>query len=185
MFVDLIAKQKELKFDLPKIEIANTGGAICSPQLAKDIEKYLNVTKVRSLYGLTETTAAVFQSLPTDNNEILSESVGFICDHIEAKVVDSKNQIVPFGVKGELCIRGYLCLMDYFDDEERTKEVYGDDKWFHTGDLFVMHENGRGQIVGRSKEILIRGGENIIPKVRFQIEFSFHHNCKFGFLFIK
>lgn len=164
MFVDLIAKQKELNIDLPKIEIANTGGAICSPQLAKDIERHLNVRKVRSIYGLTETTAAVFQSMPHDYNENVAHSVGFLCDHVEAKVIDTEGSAVAFGQPGELCIRGYLNLMDYFDDEQRTREVLGTDKWFRTGDQFIMHESGYGQIVGRLKELIIRGGENISPK---------------------
>lgn len=164
MFVDLVAKQKELNFQLPKIEIANTGGAICTPQLVKDIENHLNVEKVRSIYGLTETTSAVFQSMLHDSNENLQSTVGALCDHVEAKVIDQNGNIVPFGQPGELCIRSYLTLIDYFDDEEKTKEVLGADKWFRTGDQFVMHENGYGQIVGRLKEMIIRGGENIYPK---------------------
>ena len=162
--MDLIAKQKELNMKLPKIEIANTAGAICTPQLVKDIEKHLNAEKVRSIYGLTETTSAVFQSMLDDHNENIQNTVGQICDHVEAKVVDENGNIVAFGQPGELCIRSYLTLMDYFDDEEKTKEVLTPDKWLRTGDQFVIHENGYGQIVGRLKEMIIRGGENIYPK---------------------
>lgn len=164
MYVDLISTQKKMNYDLPKVNIANTAGAICTPKLSMDIEKYLNVDKIRSMYGLTETTSAVFQSLPHDTNESIKSTVGHISNHIEAKVIDANGNCVPFGQPGELCIRGYLNLMDYYEDEEKTKEVLGVDKWFHTGDQFVMNENGYGQIVGRIKELIIRGGENIYPK---------------------
>lgn len=164
MFVDLIAKQKELNIELPRLNIVNTAGAICTPQLIKDIEKYLHVDKVRSIYGLTETTSAVFQSTLDDSNDNLHSSVGILSDHVEAKVIDQDGNIVPFGQPGELCVRSYSNLIDYYDDPDRTKEVLSADNWFRTGDQFVMYENGYGQIVGRLKEMIIRGGENIYPK---------------------
>lgn len=144
--------------------MANTAGAICTPKLVKDIQKQLNVKTVRSIYGLTETTAAVFQSLPDDSNDTLENSVGYISDHTEVKVIDSKGNAVPFGEPGELCVRGYMTLMDYYDDAEKTKEVLGADRWFKTGDQFVLKENGYANIVGRLKEMIIRGGENIYPR---------------------
>lgn len=162
--MDLISKQRELNVSLPHINIANTAGAICTPNLVKDIQRHLNVSKVRSIYGLTETTAAVFQSLPDDSNETLENSVGYISDHTEVKVIDGNGNAVPFGQPGELCVRGYMTLMDYFDDEGKTKEVLGADRWFKTGDQFELHENGYANIVGRLKEMIIRGGENIYPR---------------------
>lgn len=163
VYVDLIAKRKEMKTELPEIEIANTAGAICSPQLAIDIQQDLNVKRVRSMYGATEVTSACFQSMPDDDNETLQNSVGMISDHVEAKVVDDNGQIVPFGERGELWIRSYLNLIDFHEDEEKTNELTVDG-WYKTGDQFVLHESGYGQIVGRVKEMLIRGGENIFPK---------------------
>jgi fatty-acyl-CoA synthase len=135
-----------------------------TPSLAKDIQKHLNVKHVRSIYGLTETTAAVFQSLPNDDNETLQNSVGFISDHTEVKVIDGNGDVVPFGQAGELCVRGYMTLIDYFDDAVKTKEVLSADGWFRTGDQFVLNENGYANIVGRLKEMIIRGGENIYPR---------------------
>lgn len=79
----MISKQREMKLKMPEIEIANTAGAICSPQLAKDIQHQLNVKRVRSMYGQTEVTSACFQSLPDDDNETLQHSIGHICDHVE------------------------------------------------------------------------------------------------------
>jgi medium-chain acyl-CoA ligase, mitochondrial len=153
-----------MNVNLPLINIANTAGAIMTPSLAKDIQKHLNVEKVRSIYGLTETTAAVFQSLPDDDNETLQNSVGFISDHTEVKVIDGNGNVVPFGQAGELCVRGYMTLIDYFDDAVKTKEVLSADGWFKTGDQFVLYENGYANIVGRLKEMIIRGGENIYPR---------------------
>ena len=164
VYVDLVAKQKELKIKLPEIEIANTAGAICSSQVVTNILDNLNVKRVRSMYGATEVTSACFQSLPDDVNETLRTSVGMVSDHVEAKVVDENGMTVPFGERGELCIRSYLNLIDFYDDEEKTKEVLGSDGWYKTGDQFVLYESGYGQIVGRVKEMIIRGGENIFPK---------------------
>jgi medium-chain acyl-CoA ligase, mitochondrial len=164
VFVDLISKQRELNVNLPRINFANTAGAICTPSLLKDIRSHLNVRNVRSIYGLTETTAAVFQSLPDDDSDTLQSSVGFISDHTEVKVIDCNGRTVPFGEPGELCVRGYMTLMDYYDDAEKTKEVLGSDRWFKTGDQFVLHPNGYANIVGRLKEMIIRGGENLYPR---------------------
>lgn len=111
-----------------------------------------------------ETTAAVFQSLPGDSNETLESSVGYISDHTEVKVIDESGNAVPFGQPGELCVRGYMTLMDYYKDDEKTKEVLGADKWFKTGDQFILYENGYANIVGRLKEMIIRGGENLYPR---------------------
>lgn len=129
MFVDLIAKQRELKLDLPDIELANTGGSVCSPQLVKNITQELKVKKMQSVYGLTETSAVVFQSLPHDKNELVEEFVGTVSENVEAKVVDKEGNVVPFGMPGELFIRGYCNMLGYFGDESKTKEVLGVDKW--------------------------------------------------------
>lgn len=78
--------------------------------------------------------------------------------------MDINGDAVPFGHPGELCVRGYMTLMDYYDDVEKTSEVLGADRWFKTGDQFVLHESGYANIVGRLKEMIIRGGENIYPR---------------------
>lgn len=129
MFVDLVAKQREIKLNLPEIELANTGGSVCSPQLVKDVLKELKVKKMQSVYGLTETSAIVFQSLPHDKSELCEEYVGTISDNTEAKVIDKDGNAVPFGTPGELCIRGYSTMLGYCGDEEKTKEVLSADGW--------------------------------------------------------
>lgn len=79
-------------------------------------------------------------------------------------MIDENGMTVPFGQRGELCIRSYLNIIDFYDDDEKTREVLGQDGWLKTGDQFILYENGYGQIVGRIKEMIIRGGENIFPK---------------------
>ncbi|KAL7043690.1 hypothetical protein ACKWTF_001627 [Chironomus riparius] len=164
MFVDLVAKQKELNINLPQIELANTGGSICTPQLVKDVVNVLNVKKFKSVYGLTETSAVVFQSLPEDANESVEEFVGACNSHLEVKIVDKDGNSVPFGQPGELWVRGYSTMLGYWNDPEKTNEVLGSDKWFKTGDQFILYENGYGKVSGRLKEMIIRGGENLFPR---------------------
>lgn len=129
MFVDLVAKQRELKLDLPEIAFVNSGGAICTPKLVRDAESVLKAKKFRSIYGLTETTSAVFQSMPDDDNTKVQEFVGRVANHVEAKIIDQDGNAVPFGRPGELCLRGYFTMMEYWGDEAKTKEVMNSDKW--------------------------------------------------------
>ncbi|XP_044732969.1 medium-chain acyl-CoA ligase ACSF2, mitochondrial-like [Chrysoperla carnea] len=164
MFVDVIKLQKEHNFDLSSLKYTITGGAPCPPVLFQDKLKTLQVKKVKSIYGMTETTAVVFQSLPNESKMCATETVGHLADHVEAKVVDENGKLVPFGKPGELHIRGNCAMLEYYDDEEKTKETKGRDGWIKTGDQFVLYESGYGQIVGRLKDMIIRGGENIFPK---------------------
>lgn len=164
MYVDLLAKQKELGVQVNTPEIAVTGGAACSPEMFKKIMKKLGVKKVKTVFGMTELSAVIFQSMYEETIQQMAETVGYIQEHVEAKVVDDKGQTVPFGERGELWIRCYSAMLEYWDDPEKTKETIGNDKWLKTGDQFVLQEDGYGKIVGRIKEMIIRGGENIFPK---------------------
>ncbi|KAF2897795.1 hypothetical protein ILUMI_08382 [Ignelater luminosus] len=164
MYVDLVNMQKQ-KQESINPEIAVSGGSPCSPQLFRQMKDILKVKKVKSVYGLTETTAVCFHSLPVDEDENkATETVGHLSDHLEAKVVDAKGCIVPFGTPGELYVRGYTTMLGYWDDEKKTKETITDDHWLQTGDQFILQEDGYGKIVGRLKDMIIRGGENIYPK---------------------
>lgn len=113
---------------------------------------------------MTEVSAVAFQSLPNDSREKILETVGHLQNHLEAKIIDERGNIVPFGTPGELCIRGYSTMLGYWEDERRTKETLDAAKWIRTGDKFILSEDGYGKIVGRIKELIIRGGENIAPK---------------------
>uniref|UniRef100_A0A0A1X6L1 Medium-chain acyl-CoA ligase ACSF2, mitochondrial n=1 Tax=Zeugodacus cucurbitae TaxID=28588 RepID=A0A0A1X6L1_ZEUCU len=164
MYVDLIKKQRELKLPIETAKIAVTGGAPCSPQLFLDIKNVLGLDHVRTVYGLTETTAVIFQSKPSDNMDKMLNTLGHLLDHIEVKVVDAEGRIVQFGEPGELYVRGYATMLEYYDDAEKTKDTIGNDKWLKTGDQFILQADGYGRIVGRLKEMIIRGGENLFPK---------------------
>lgn len=133
MYVDLIRKQRELNLPLNSLQMAVTGGAPCSPQLFLDIKNVLNVKEVRTIFGLTETSASIFQSRPGDSMEQVLNTVGHVQDNIEAKVINAEGHTVPFGQPGELCVRGYLTMLGYYGDEEKTKETISADKWLRTG----------------------------------------------------
>ncbi|XP_052754750.1 medium-chain acyl-CoA ligase ACSF2, mitochondrial [Galleria mellonella] len=164
MFIDLLAQVKNKGETPPPLRIALAAGAPCSPQLIKDMQQYLNTETVKALYGLTETTASVFQSLPGDSTELVSETVGYIQDHVEVKVVDDNGNVLPFGSSGELVVRGYLNMIGYWDEPEKTRKAFYEGGWLRTGDKFTISEDGYGRIVGRLKDIIVRGGENIAPK---------------------
>ena len=93
------------------------------------MEKVLKVKNFRSIYGLTETTVAAFQSLPTDKNESIQEYVGKLKSNMEAKIIDDSGVVVPFGHPGELCLRGYNIMAGYFNDEKKTKETFAEGNW--------------------------------------------------------
>ncbi|XP_068085265.1 medium-chain acyl-CoA ligase ACSF2, mitochondrial [Anabrus simplex] len=164
MYVDVIAKLEETKTTLPSLESVVTGGAICPENLYKQIEDVLKPKRVTTIYGMTETSPVSFTPALDDSPAVCSTTVGKVMDHSEAKVVDANGKMVPMGQPGELWIRGYLTMLGYWGDEEKTKEVYGEGRWLKTGDQFVLREDGYGQIVGRTKDMIIRGGENIFPK---------------------
>ncbi|XP_050673878.1 medium-chain acyl-CoA ligase ACSF2, mitochondrial isoform X2 [Leptidea sinapis] len=164
MYVDILSQIRD-KGILPiKLQMAMAAGAPCSPQLIRQMQKQMNTASVSSLYGMTETTASNFQSLPDDSVDKVAEHVGYIQDHVEAKVVDENGKTVPFGESGELMIRGYVNMISYWNDPEKTKETINEEGWLHTGDKFKLSPDGYGTIVGRIKEIIVRGGENIAPK---------------------
>ncbi|XP_045447730.1 medium-chain acyl-CoA ligase ACSF2, mitochondrial [Melitaea cinxia] len=164
MYVDILSHIKG-KSNLPiKLHIALAAGAPCSPELIRQMNKQMNTDFVSALYGLTETTACVFQSQVGDSVDVVAETVGYITDHSEVKVVDEKGEIVPFGTSGELMVKSYSNMIGYFDDPEKTKKTFTEDGWLYTGDKFTISPDGYGKIVGRFKDIIVRGGENIAPK---------------------
>lgn len=128
--VDIVAKQRELNLNLPGIDLCGVGGSVLSPQVVKDVENVLKVKRISSVYGLTETSSAIFVTLPSDNNEITEEFVGVAGSHVEAKVIDKNGKTVPIGVAGELCIRSVCNMLGYWNDVEKTNETIGNDRWY-------------------------------------------------------
>ena len=124
----------------------------------------MNLTKMTVAYGMTETSPVSFQISSTDLNYFRMETVGTVHPHIEAKIINDRGFIVPSGVPGEILVKGYSVMSGYWNDISKTKEILTDDGWMHTGDLGTIDEEGYCRIVGRKKDIIIRGGENVYPR---------------------
>jgi fatty-acyl-CoA synthase len=127
------------------------------------IEK-MHMSEVTICYGMTETSPVSFQSHTDAPVDRRVSTVGTIHPHCEVKIVDSDGHTVPRGHTGELCTRGYSVMLGYWGDEDKTLEVIDDEGWMHTGDLATLDEEGYCNIVGRIKDMIIRGGENLYPR---------------------
>lgn len=133
MYVDLIARQRIVQADVSSAEWATTGGAPCTPHLFGEIRRWLGLRGVRTVFGLTETAASAFFSMTGETMEQTTETVGFVQDHLEVKVIDEEGNVVPMGEPGELCVRGYSTMLGYWADEVKTRETIGEDRWLKTG----------------------------------------------------
>jgi fatty-acyl-CoA synthase len=122
------------------------------------------MSEITIAYGMTETSPVSFQSTTDDPLEKRVSTVGRVQPHIEVKLVDTNARIVPRGTPGELCTRGYSVMLGYWGDEAETREVIDADGWMHSGDLAIMRDDGYCNIVGRLKDMVIRGGENVYPR---------------------
>lgn len=113
---------------------------------------------------MTESSGTSFSSLPEDTENQILETVGHVQDHLEAKVTDRHGDLVPFGTPGELHVRGYSTMLGYWDNEEKTRATLANDGWLRTGDQFILQADGYGKVVGRLKEVIVRGADKIFPK---------------------
>jgi len=138
----------------------------------KQVNERMHMTQVTIAYGMTETSPVSFQSGVDDPLDKRVSTVGRVMPHLQVKIVDSEGRTVPVGEKGELCTKGYSVMQGYWDDTAKTAEAI-QDGWMHTGDLATMDAQGYCNIVGRVKDMLIRGGENVYP--REVEEFLFRH----------
>jgi fatty-acyl-CoA synthase len=147
-------------------------GSPCPIETMKRVVARMHLSEITIAYGMTETSPVSFQSATDDPLAQRTSTVGRIAPHLEAKVVDAMGNTVPVGETGELWTRGYSVMRGYWDDEPRTREAIVDG-WMRTGDLATIDAQGYCNIVGRLKDMLIRGGENIYP--REVEEFLFTH----------
>jgi fatty-acyl-CoA synthase len=150
-------------FDLTSLRTGIMAGAPCPIEVMRQCVERMHLRELIGGLGMTETTAASFATRWDDPVERRVETVGRIMPHVEAKVIDSEGRITPLGEPGELCIRGYGVMREYWNDPDRTREAIDADRWMHTGDLVVLDAEGYCSIKGRIKDIIIRGGENISP----------------------
>jgi fatty-acyl-CoA synthase len=133
-------------------------------EVMRQVIERMHMSQVTNVYGMTETSPVSFQTSVTDTPERRVSTVGRIHPHLEVKVVDPEGRIVPRGEPGEICTRGYSVMLGYWDDPERTAEAVDVAGWMHTGDLGTIDAEGYGNVVGRIKDLVIRGGENVYPR---------------------
>ncbi|RPK56343.1 Long-chain-fatty-acid--CoA ligase [Streptomyces sp. ADI96-02] len=163
-------------YDLSSLRTGIMAGSPCPVEVMKRVVAEMHMAEVSICYGMTETSPVSTQTRRDDDLERRTGTVGRALPHIEVKVVDPATGVtLPRGSAGELCTRGYSVMLGYWDQLERTAEVIDAGRWMHTGDLAVMREDGYVQIVGRIKDMIIRGGENVYPR---EIEEFLHGHPK-------
>ncbi len=172
MFIAELAHPDFASYDLSTLRTGIMAGSPCPIETMKRVLAEMHMGEVTIAYGMTETSPVSFQSSTTDPIERRVATVGRIQPWLEAKVVDSEGRTVPRGTTGELCVRGYSVMQGYWQDPERTAEVVKDG-WMHTGDLATLDDEGYCNIVGRAKDMLIRGGENVYPREIEEFLFRF------------
>jgi len=172
MFIAQLDHPRFAEFDLTRLRGGIMAGSPCPVEVMKRVNVRMHMTEVTIAYGMTETSPVSFQSGTGDPIEKRVATVGRVLPHLEVKVVDAAGATVPVGRTGELCTRGYSVMLGYWGDEARTTEAIHDG-WMFTGDLATIDADGYGNIVGRVKDMLIRGGENVYP--REVEEFLFGH----------
>ncbi|MYH70587.1 MAG: AMP-binding protein [Gammaproteobacteria bacterium] len=161
------------EYDLSSLRTGIMAGSSCPIEVMKRVVAEMNMSEITIAYGMTETSPVSFQSSTDDPLERRVSTVGRIHPHVQVKIIDPEGCTVPTGEKGELCTRGYNVMSGYWDDPDRTREAIDAAGWMHTGDLATIDAEGYCNIVGRVKDMVIRGGENIYP--REVEEFLFGH----------
>ena len=151
-------------YDLTSLRTGIMAGSSCPIEVMKQVVTEMNMTEVTIAYGMTETSPVSFQSSTDDPVERRVSTVGRIHPHVQVKIIDQQGRTVSIGEKGELCTRGYNVMSGYWDEEDRTREAIDAAGWMHTGDLATIDAEGYCNIVGRLKDMVIRGGENIYPR---------------------
>ncbi len=173
MFIAMLDHPRFKEFDLSSLRGGIMAGSPCPIAIMQRVVDEMHMPEVTIAYGMTETSPVSFQSSVDDSLEERVSTVGRIQPHLEVKLVDAQGAIVPRGSSGELCTRGYSVMQGYWEDPARTAEVLDPEGWMHTGDLAILDPRGYCNIVGRIKDMIIRGGENIYP--REVEEFLFTH----------
>ena len=165
MFIAMLGHPDFAGADLSSLRTGIMAGSVCPVEVMKRCMEEMNMAELAIAYGMTETSPVSCQTLIDDDLERRTNSIGRAHPHVEVKIVCTETgRIVPRGRPGEFCTRGYSVMLGYWRDEEMTREAIDADGWMHTGDLAVMGEDGYCNVVGRIKDLVIRGGENIYPR---------------------
>ena len=165
MFIGVLEHPRFGEFDFSTLRTGIMAGSPCPVEVMKQVQSRLHMPEVTICYGMTETSPVSTQTGTTDPLEKRTGTVGRVHPHLEVKIVDPETgAIVPRGVGGELCTRGYSVMLGYWKDPENTRKAIDAARWMHTGDLATMDDEGYLNIVGRIKDMIIRGGENVYPR---------------------
>ncbi|MBS0523862.1 MAG: AMP-binding protein [Proteobacteria bacterium] len=164
MFIAQLDHPEFAKFDLKSLRTGIMAGSPCPIEVMKRVQSQMNMSEVTIAYGMTETSPVSTQCATDDPVERRVSTVGQVLPHVEIKIVDNEGKAVPRGQTGEFCTRGYSVMKGYWNDAEKTAEAIDDGGWMHTGDLATMDADGYVNIVGRLKDMVIRGGENVYPR---------------------
>src|SRR5262245_21541044 len=165
MFIAELGHPRFGEFDLSSLRTGIMAGAPCPVEVMKQVQRRMHMREVTIVCGMTETSPASTQTCPDDPFDKRVETVGRPCPHVEVKVIDpATGAVVPRGTPGEQCTRGYLVMLGYWNDPEATARAIDAGGWMYTGDLAVMDDDAYVRIVGRIKDVIIRGGENVYPR---------------------
>lgn len=164
MFIAELDHPRFADFDLTSLRTGIMAGSPCPIAVMRRVVAEMHMPEVTICYGMTETSPVSFQTLPQDPLERRVTTVGRVHPHVQVKIVDPEGNVTPRGVPGELMTRGYSVMRGYWNDPQRTREAIDEAGWMHTGDLGVIDAEGYCNIVGRLKDMIIRGGENISPR---------------------
>lgn len=164
MFIALLGHADFARHDLTGLRTGIMAGSPCPAALMQRVIESMHMREITIAYGMTETAPVSFQSARDDPPERRIATVGRVQPHCEAKIVDAQGRVVARGSPGELCTRGYAVMLGYWGESEQTRAAVDCAGWMHTGDLAVLDTDGYCSIVGRIKDLVIRGGENIYPR---------------------
>ena len=165
MFIGELDHPRFKEFDFSSLRTGIMAGSPCPVEVMKKVQTVMHIPEMTIAYGMTETSPVSTQCTTDDPLERRVSTVGRVHPHVEIKIVDpSTGAVVPRGTPGELCSRGYIVMLGYWNNEEATRQAIDPARWMHTGDLATMDADGYVNIVGRIKDMIIRGGENIYPR---------------------
>ena len=165
MFIAELNDPNFNQFDLSSLRTGVMAGSPCPVEVMKKVISDMGIREITICYGMTETSPVSFQTRLDDPLELRVSTVGRPLPHVEARVIEPlTNRTVPRGTAGELCVRGYLVMLKYWSNPEATREAIDREGWMHTGDLALMQPNGYVNIVGRTKDMISRGGEKVFPR---------------------
>jgi fatty-acyl-CoA synthase len=164
MFIAELEHPRFHEFDLSSLRTGIMAGSPCPIEVMRRVVTEMHMSEVTIAYGMTETSPVSFQTVPEDPLNVRVSTVGRVHPHVEVKIIDETGHVVPRGTTGELLTRGYSVMQGYWADEANTRIALDEARWMHTGDLATIDDDGYCTIVGRLKDMIIRGGENIYPR---------------------